>query len=150
MSRASGSEDLIGSVALVPDGIRGCLLLSDKTYRLRCDETVAMAAFLARVLQSPIGRSQIQAVISGAFGLAKNITQSDVKDFALAVPPLPEQAAIAAYLDLETAKLDALVGKVEAAVERLQEYRTALITAAVTGKIDVRSNGKKEYERSQR
>ena len=34
--------------------------------------------------------------------------------------------------------LDALVGKVEAAVERLQEYRTALITAAVTGKIDVR------------
>ena len=54
------------------------------------------------------------------------------------VPPLPEQAAIAAYLDEETAKLDALVGKVEEAVERLQEYRTALITAAVTGKIDVR------------
>jgi type I restriction enzyme S subunit len=53
-------------------------------------------------------------------------------------PPLPEQAAIAAYLDKETAKLDALVGKVETAVERLQEYRTALITAAVTGKIDVR------------
>jgi type I restriction enzyme S subunit len=53
-------------------------------------------------------------------------------------PPLPEQTAIAAYLDLETAKLDALAGKVEAAVERLQEYRTALITAAVTGKIDVR------------
>ena len=46
--------------------------------------------------------------------------------------------AIAAYLDAETAKLDALVGKVEEAVERLQEYRTALITAAVTGKIDVR------------
>ena len=37
---------------------------------------------------------------------------------------------------------DALVGKVEAAVERLQEYRTALITAAVTGKIDVRGNSK--------
>ena len=47
--------------------------------------------------------------------------------------------AIAAYLDAETAKLDALVGKVEAAVERLQEHRAALITAAVTGKIDVRS-----------
>jgi len=54
------------------------------------------------------------------------------------IPPLPEQAAIAAYLDRETAKLDALVAKVEAAIERLQEYRTALITAAVTGKIDVR------------
>jgi restriction endonuclease S subunit len=58
----------------------------------------------------------------------------------ICVPPLPEQAAIAAYLDEETAKLDSLVGKVEEAVERLQEYRTALITAAVTGKIDVRKH----------
>ena len=59
-------------------------------------------------------------------------------------PPLPEQAAIAAYLNQETTKLDALVGKVEEAVERLQEYRTALITAAVTGKIDVRKAGQNE------
>jgi type I restriction enzyme S subunit len=57
------------------------------------------------------------------------------------IPPLPEQVAISEYLDAETAKLDALVGKVEEAVERLQEYRTALVTAAVTGKIDVRSAG---------
>lgn len=62
----------------------------------------------------------------------------DVKALWICVPPLQEQAAIAAYLDEETAKLDALVRKVEEAVERLQEYRTALITAAVTGKIDVR------------
>jgi type I restriction enzyme S subunit len=54
-------------------------------------------------------------------------------------PPLPEQMAIAAYLDVETARIDGLVAKVEEAIERLQEYRTALITAAVTGKIDVRS-----------
>ena len=44
---------------------------------------------------------------------------------------------------METAKLDALVAKVEIAIERLQEYRTALITAAVTGKIDVRRAGSK-------
>lgn len=49
------------------------------------------------------------------------------------MPPVPEQAALAAYLD-------ALVGKVEAAVKRLQEYCTALLTAAVTGKVDVRPN----------
>jgi type I restriction enzyme S subunit len=66
------------------------------------------------------------------------ITGTRVRNERVPVPPLPEQAAIAAYLDEETAKLDALLGKVEAAVERLQEYRTALITAAVTGKIDVR------------
>ena len=67
------------------------------------------------------------------------ITCEQIANLKIPIPPLPEQAAIAAYLDLETAKLDALVGKVEEAVERLQEYRTALITAAVTGKIDVRT-----------
>jgi type I restriction enzyme S subunit len=54
------------------------------------------------------------------------------------VPPLPEQSAIAAFLDRETARIDALVAKVRDAIERLKELRTALISAAVTGKIDVR------------
>ena len=62
----------------------------------------------------------------------------DLDKFRVPLPPPEEQAAIAAYLDEEAAKLDALVRKVEEAVERLQEYRTALITAAVTGKIDAR------------
>ena len=54
------------------------------------------------------------------------------------LPPLPEQQAIAAFLDRETAKIDTLSAKVLMAIERLKEYRTALISAAVTGKIDVR------------
>jgi type I restriction enzyme S subunit len=61
-----------------------------------------------------------------------------IRGVRIPVPPLPEQSAIAAFLEAETAKLDALIGKVNEAIERLQEYRTALITAAVTGKIDVR------------
>lgn len=68
-----------------------------------------------------------------------NLNTDIVKSLNVPLPPLPEQAAIAAYLNEATAKLDALVGKVEGAIERLQEYRAALITAAVTGKIDVRS-----------
>lgn len=66
-----------------------------------------------------------------------NLNTDIIKSLAAPLPPLPEQRSIAAYLDEETAKLDALVAKVETAIERLQEYRTALITAAVTGKIDV-------------
>jgi type I restriction enzyme, S subunit len=54
------------------------------------------------------------------------------------VPPLSEQRAIADFLDRETGKIDRLAAKVEDAMTRLQEYRAALITAAVTGKIDVR------------
>jgi restriction endonuclease S subunit len=49
-----------------------------------------------------------------------------------------ERRAIAAHLDRETAKIDALAAKVRQAIETLKEYRTALISAAVTGKVDVR------------
>lgn len=55
------------------------------------------------------------------------------------MPPLAEQRAIAAFLDRETARTDTLISKIQEAIEKLQEYRTALISAAVTGKIDVRN-----------
>lgn len=70
-----------------------------------------------------------------------NLTPTIVGRMLVPVPPHPEQTAIATYLDRETAKIDQLVAKVEVAIARLLEYRTALITAAVTGKIDVRGEG---------
>ena len=54
------------------------------------------------------------------------------------IPPLSEQQAIADFLDRETGKIDSLVSKVETAIEKLKEYRTSLISSAVTGKIDLR------------
>ncbi len=56
------------------------------------------------------------------------------------IPPLFEQQAIANYLDHETAKIDALISRIREGIEKLKEYNTALISAAVTGKIDVRGN----------
>lgn len=53
-------------------------------------------------------------------------------------PPLEEQKSISIYLDKNTAGIDGLVAKITEAIDRLTEYRTALITAATTGKIDVR------------
>ena len=50
----------------------------------------------------------------------------------IALPPLDEQRAIAAFLDRETERIDALVEKKRRLIERLQEYRTALITRTVT------------------
>jgi type I restriction enzyme S subunit len=64
----------------------------------------------------------------------------DLNEFRVPRPPAPEQRAIAECLGSETAKLDKMIEKVEAAIEKLQEYCTALITAAVTGKIDVRNS----------
>lgn len=56
----------------------------------------------------------------------------------LPLPPLNEQRAIHAFIDFEMARMDPLRKKVEESIEILREYRTALISAAVTGKIDVR------------
>ena len=66
------------------------------------------------------------------------LTIETLYSFAVPIPPQRERRAITDYLERETAKLDRMMEKVEAAIEKLQEYRTALITAAVTGKIDVR------------
>ena len=54
------------------------------------------------------------------------------------LPGVMEQSAIAAFLDRETAKIDSLIAKIRQAIDHLKEFRTALISAAVTGKIDVR------------
>ncbi len=50
---------------------------------------------------------------------------------------LDEQHTIAGFLDCETTRIDSLIGKINEAIEKIREYRTALISAAVTGKIDV-------------
>ena len=63
---------------------------------------------------------------------------NDVISCVLPVPSLKEQRALADFLDRETAKMDGLIAKVETAIARLREYRAALITAAVTGQVDVR------------
>jgi type I restriction enzyme, S subunit len=64
--------------------------------------------------------------------------QNKVSDLWVTLPPIVEQQAIAEFLDRETAKIDALIAGVETAIKKLKEYRTALISAAVTGKIDLR------------
>jgi type I restriction enzyme S subunit len=53
-------------------------------------------------------------------------------------PPFEEQNIIVNFLDRETEKIDTFINKISAQIEKLKEYRTALISAAVTGKIDVR------------
>ena len=60
-------------------------------------------------------------------------------NFEFSVPTLEEQSLIVSFLDKEVAKIDSLVEKSEAVIQLMQERRTALISAAVTGKIDVRN-----------
>lgn len=57
---------------------------------------------------------------------------------SLPVPPVEEQAQIARHLTIRCAKIDSLIDKATEMIQVLREYRSALITNAVTGKIDVR------------
>ena len=62
----------------------------------------------------------------------------DLKNIFISIPNVSEQKQIADYLDKKTAQIDTLVDKAKKSIELLKEKRTALISAAVTGKIDVR------------
>jgi len=81
----------------------------------------------------------VEAVVANSVGVNyPAINADELVCLAIASPHLDEQQAIAGFLDRETGRIDALVDKVREAIERLKELRTALISAAVTGKIDVR------------
>jgi type I restriction enzyme, S subunit len=69
-----------------------------------------------------------------------HLTAVQLRHYRFPFAPEREQRAIAAFLDRETPRIDGLVRRVSAVVDRLKEFRTALISAAVTGKIDVRGD----------
>ena len=91
-------------------------------------------SFAAYVLTAPYFVDRVVADSVGANYPA--INASDLACLDIAFPPLPEQRAIAAFLDRETGKIDALVAKKERLIELLQEKRTALISRAVTKGLD--------------
>ena len=93
--------------------------------------------YLNWIFRSPDFRSNGEASMYGAGG-QKRMPDDFVRNFALAFPPLDEQAAIATFLDREAAKIDELIAEQEKLIALLKERRSALISAAVTGKIDVR------------
>ncbi|KPQ27407.1 MAG: type I restriction enzyme, S subunit [Marinobacter excellens HL-55] len=137
MSRASGSKDLIGAVAYV-EKTPSRLLLSDKVFRLKLEPGVHSQHF-ALLMGAQHVRAQIELAINGAEGLANNITKESIKSFVVALPAYEEQQDIFKYLSIQTHKFSELSEQLLAALSVLKERRAALISFAVTGKIDVRN-----------
>jgi type I restriction enzyme S subunit len=69
-----------------------------------------------------------------------SMTGEDISSHLIPAPDLAEQEAIAAFLDRETARIDLLIEKVQLSIDLLKKRRSALITAAVTGQIDLRES----------
>jgi type I restriction enzyme S subunit len=72
------------------------------------------------------------------YGTQQTLGLNTISNLRISLPPLAEQRAIVAHLDDKCGKIDQLKAKAERAIALLKERRSALISAAVTGKIDVR------------
>ena len=129
VSRAN-TRELVGSAAVVPEGIRGKLLLCDKLFRLR-PASELNPQFLTYFLRTPAARFQYERDATGASGSMQNIGQETIKDLSLPLPQAEDQASIASFLNAQCARIDALLEKKLALIETLKEERFAAISHSV-------------------
>lgn len=110
-------------------------LLLQRVMLLRCDDS-GDQQYLARLVSTKAFLSYLEPLFTGVS--VPHMSEWQVRKFRAPFPPLAEQRRIVAYLDEQTAKIDALIAKAERFIEVSKERRSALVTAAVTGQIDVR------------
>ena len=94
-----------------------------------------LSAYLGVLLKSKLGQTHFEL---SQYGLKQGLSLEDVKEAPVLLPPKAEQTAIVTHLEAEIAKSDTLTNEAQRAIDLLQERRTSLISAAVTGQIDVR------------
>ena len=123
-----------GAVQVVPTALAGVNLSRDAARIAPRRDVVGR--WLCWALRSETSREQYRFHALGAAITGVNIR--DLKRVILPCPPVAEQNAIADFLDRETESFDRLIVRVRDGIARTKELRSALISAAVTGKIDVR------------
>ena len=122
----------LGRAAVLPEV--GPAIVKADCYRVRPRPEVD-SAYLAWALSTPQLRHQFSLLARGA--TRARLNTAVVQQAVIPLPPLDEQRRIVAYLDEQTAKIDTLIAKAQRFIELAKERREALITAAVTGQLDV-------------
>ena len=126
----NGSRALIGKNATIDQRSAGLTFGAFMTvFRSKHSE------YLSYVLKSQLFEFQSSAFLTATIN---QLTVSSLNSFEVPMPPDTEQRSIAKFLKAETVQLRALTAQSQTVIELLQERRSALISAAVTGKIDVR------------
>ena len=123
-----------GTTAIIPSELEGCNCIDLIIIR---KPKVDSEKFLCWYLNSDSAKYQFSEGTGGAIQQHFNI--GTATQLVIPTPPLTEQIVIADFLYSETEKYDELIAEAHHAIALLQERRTALISAAVTGKIDVHS-----------
>lgn len=131
-----GDFDKLGRGYVWHGEIRGCLhqnhIFSVRPIKAKLDGTI-----LSMIINSNYGRAYFSATAVRSTNLAST-NVAKIGNVPIPLPPKAEQRHILRYLERQTAKVDRLVATVREAIERLKEARAALISATVTGRIDVR------------
>jgi type I restriction enzyme S subunit len=123
----------LGRAAVVPD--LGAAIVKADCYRLRPNDLVS-PQYLAWVMSAPQTGSQIMLLARGA--TRARLNTKVVQQVEIPVPDRATQAEIVARSSAAIKKIDVLIAESERFIELSRERRAALITAAVTGQIDVR------------
>lgn len=123
------------AVAAVTEDYAGCIYSTGFAV-LRARSAQVDPAFLKWMALNDL---LIQAIEAHSEGLSyPAINATELVKLKTVVPPLTEQSTIATFLDRETTRIDILIAKVQSSIDLLKERRSAFISAAVTGRIDLR------------
>lgn len=125
----------VGEAALVIDSMPDFAMGQDVCL-IRLNDKI-LSEYIMYVLNSGIIKKQLDLAMVGS--TFKRINVDNIRNFDISFPSIGEQQEIVEYLSKLLNKFDDLVYSAEKAIQLMQERRTALISAAVTGKIDVRS-----------
>lgn len=128
-------EAPLGHAALID---RTDVALAQRVVKFRMG-SVAVPKFVLYAINS--GYFQYQLALRATGSTAAGIKASKLSELDLLMPPIAEQQAIVDRLDRETVDIDAAIVDAREAIALSKERRAALISAAVTGKIDVRNHG---------
>lgn len=127
----------LGSVALVPEALETAYV-SQHVALARLKKVKMLPEWVAYIALSFIGKTYLET--QGYGGTKIQLSLDDVANLIIIVPPIQEQSKIIIYLAAEISKINLLVNKTQRSIDLLKERRSALITAAVTGKIDLRES----------
>jgi len=125
----------LGSVCVASDEVAGGYVSQHVALARPVRKTV-FSRWLAYFILSTTCKDQL--VGAGYGGTKVQLSLEDIRSFWVSMPPYDEQISLAAFLDREVQAFDGLITQAAIGVDLLSERRSALISAAVTGKIDVR------------
>jgi type I restriction enzyme S subunit len=113
--------------------------LVSPAYVVAAPVTTFRTKFIEHLLHTKSAAEEIRRFSRGIADFRMRLYWDHFRALKVCLPPLEEQDRILSEIDAETARIDGLITLTERSIDLLREKRAALITAAVTGKIDVRA-----------